>query len=117
MERGYHLTYSNPYERPFPRREVPEPVIASVRPYVVVEGDTKVAITVKGTGFTPASIVWVGETQLKTTFVSATELSATLCDPCTRVVGTIRVHVSPSLHGRKSTPARILVTHRLTKSS
>jgi hypothetical protein len=118
LERGYHLTYANPYKRPFPARDVPDVVIASIKPYVVAQDDTNVTITLKGTGFRPGSIVWLSETPLKTTFVSATELTASLCDRCTEAVGPMDVRVSQSFAGPRTTAAtQLLVTHRLTKGS
>jgi imidazolonepropionase-like amidohydrolase len=117
MELGYHATYSNPYKRPFPAREGTAPVIASVTPYVLAQADSTAVIKVKGSGFGPASIIWLGATPLKTTFVSSTELSAAVPGASVQAVGPIEVVVSGSLEGRRSDAAEILVTHRLSGKS
>jgi imidazolonepropionase-like amidohydrolase len=116
MERGYHASYTNSYKRPFPARETPDSAITSVKPYVVSQGDRR-AITLIGSGFTRATMVWAGDRPLATTFVSPTEISVTLCEECVQVVGPIALRVSQSRSGQKSAPAEVLVTHRLTKES
>lgn len=56
-------------------RQNPVPAITSLAPASVVAG-TGGTLTVRGTGFTASSRVWLGSTALATTFVSETELRA-----------------------------------------
>ncbi len=121
MKRGFHAWYTNPYRRPF--RESPpsggNPIlsIGSVRPYVVTQGDKQVVLTIQGTGFLPECVVWLGETGLKTTFVSATELRAEVTEISLKAVGTFPVRVSRPHRGtgrlaKTSEPAYLMVKYR-----
>ncbi|MBI4483604.1 MAG: amidohydrolase family protein [Acidobacteria bacterium] len=115
MNMGYHAWYTNPYQRPF--RDNPgdraAPSIRSVHPYVVVQGDTRVTLTIRGTGFARESIVWFDRTGLKTTYMSTTELQAEVTEISLQAVGTfpVRVSASPS-GGETSAPAFLMVKYR-----
>lgn len=53
------------------------PAISAISPNLVQAGSSDFTLTVSGTGFNAESIVNVGSTALATTFVSATQLTAT----------------------------------------
>ena len=79
------------------------PFVDIVSPVSIFPGVTNVVITVRGTGFVPAStVVWSGTT-LTTTYVSAKELTASLPDAFVVAVGLGSVSVvSPAPGGGKS---------------
>jgi len=54
----------------------PTPVATSINPAAVLSGSNDTTITVMGSGFTDASAVLVGGTQVSTSYVSPTQLSA-----------------------------------------
>jgi imidazolonepropionase-like amidohydrolase len=57
-------------------RESGGPQISAITPYRVVEGSPDFDVTVSGAGFTPNSVVRVGDTQVATTFLDAQSLRA-----------------------------------------
>jgi uncharacterized repeat protein (TIGR01451 family) len=79
------------------------PFVDIVSPVSINPGSTGVTLTVKGTGFVPASlIVWNG-TSLSTTFVNSKELTSSLPDTFVAAVGHGFVAVmSPAPGGGKS---------------
>jgi hypothetical protein len=81
----------------------PVPFLDIVSPVSINPGSTGVILTVKGTGFVPASlIVWNG-TSLSTTFVSSKELTSSLPDSFVAAAGHGSIAVkSPAPGGGKS---------------
>ena len=56
----------------------PAPAVTSISPAFVPAGATSFTLTVNGSGFAPDSTVQLGSTALPTTFVSSTQLTATV---------------------------------------
>jgi Tol biopolymer transport system component len=57
--------------------ENPRPLVTSISPDSAVAGEPSFTLTVNGTGFLPGSVVIWTNTELLTTFISSTRLSAT----------------------------------------
>lgn len=70
----------------------PAPTITSVDPGPACQGGPAFTMTVTGTGFTPTSVVQVNGADRATTFVSATQLTASVLSDDTRV-GSLTVRV------------------------
>jgi uncharacterized protein (TIGR03437 family) len=87
----------------------PVPAITSLSPSPVLEGPPA-TLTVDGTGFVPSSVVTVNGIAAPTTFVSATELDATLSAAAVSVAGSFPVTViNPAPAGGTSNTASFIV--------
>jgi uncharacterized protein (TIGR03437 family) len=75
------------------------PVITSATPVVLDAGGSPVQLTVNGSGFVPASVLHLGETILGTTYVSPSQLTATLPASSRVVSGTLQLTVSDPVGG------------------
>jgi uncharacterized protein (DUF1800 family) len=85
----------------------PVPTLSSVTPNLIVIGSFNITLT--GSGFMQGSVVNFGSQQLKTTFVSTTELTAT-GTATTAQVGTVNVSVTnPNPVSATSTPVPVQV--------
>jgi hypothetical protein len=81
----------------------PVPFIDIVSPISINPGATAVTLTVKGTGFVPASLIAWNGTSLSTTFVSSKELTSSVPNSFVAAVGVGSVSVkSPAPGGGKS---------------
>ncbi|MCS6842145.1 MAG: cell shape-determining protein [Roseiflexus sp.] len=88
----------------------PQPTISSVTPEVIPVGNSDVALTVTGSNFVANSVVRWNGTPLTTTFVSATELRATLPAAQRGVAGDGSVTVfNPAPGGGASNAATVRV--------
>lgn len=82
-----------------PSNAAPLPVASTVTPARVEVGSPAPTVTVTGKSFVSRSVIQVDGKALTTTFVSATELKATLPQSATTVVGALRVGVETSAPG------------------
>lgn len=94
MTLGYHPWYANPYELPAPDPIPASMFITSVDPYVVAFGGISVTLKVRGTGFPQNALIRLGGQLLKTTYVSATELTADVPGVLLQHTGTLSVEVT-----------------------
>ena len=69
------------------------PVITSLSPTSAYAGGSSLTLTVTGTGFVSGAVVKFGSTALTTTFVSSTQLNATITTTLRGTVGTFTVTV------------------------
>jgi hypothetical protein len=84
----------------------PAPAIASLSPASLPAGSGPLTLTVNGTGFLSSSVVQWNASARATTFVSATQLKATITAGDLAAVGTFQVTVvSPAPGGGTSAPA------------
>ena len=89
----------------------PVPKLTSLTPSKTTVGSPATTITIKGTGFVADSKAKFGTTLLTTTFVSATELTATIPASLLTKVGTFNVLVNnPTPGGGDSAPLTFTVT-------
>ena len=89
----------------------PEPLASSLTPSAVVAGSSSFTLTVTGTGFMPSSVVQWGGASRSTTFVSSTELRATIGAADVATVGTAAVTVAtPPPGGGTSAPVMFAIT-------
>jgi hypothetical protein len=84
----------------------PHPTITSLSPPSATAGGPTFTLTVNGTGFnSPAAVQWNGS-NLQTTFVSSTELTATVPGNDISTAGTASIVVNdPTSEGGASSPA------------
>ncbi len=83
----------------------PTPVISNVSPGTVIVGAPPTAVTLTGTGFFPASAVSFNNVTTATTYLSPTQLRATLTAAQLAVPGSIAIRVAnPMPGGGTSTP-------------
>ena len=75
-----------------PPPAVVAPVLSSLSPTSVEQG-AAATLTLAGTGFVAGARAYLGDTELATTFVSATELTATVPDTLTGTAGAFEVTV------------------------
>ena len=95
---------------------VAAPKITTIAPTGCLVGSADLTLTVNGTGFTGTSAVSFGATALATTFVSATQLTATIPAAQVAAAGEFKVSVSGGDNGsnkvtfvvRSATTARIV---------
>jgi hypothetical protein len=88
----------------------PEPTITTLTPPSAIAGSPPVLVRIDGTGFVSASQVIFGGAPSATTYVSATEVTATLTTSELATAGTIAVTVvNPTPGGGASTPATFTV--------
>ena len=92
----------------------PAPAVTTLSPTTAVAGSAGFTLTVTGTNFTAASVVYFGETPLATTENSATQLSATL--PTTALARTRTVSVVV-LNGRGGGGQSNVTSFSVTPSS
>jgi imidazolonepropionase-like amidohydrolase len=89
VDTAYDPTWVNPIPRPF----APAPQITRLIPGVVSQGSPTTTLQLEGTGFSRTSVVRLDNTDLPTTFVSSTRLTATLETRFLHAVGTYAVYV------------------------
>jgi hypothetical protein len=97
---SYHADFTNPIPRPHSQEfyGYPIPTLDSMAPRIGSEGEGDIPLVVKGRNFFPFSIVYFGGVPIPCTFVSQTELRATIPSHLLRV-GTMRVSViNPKPH-------------------
>jgi imidazolonepropionase-like amidohydrolase len=100
MDLSYHVNFTNPIPRPHSQEfyGYPIPTLDTIAPRVGDEYGDDTDILVKGKNFFPVSVVYFGGAPIPSTFVSQTELRATIPAHLLRV-GTIRVSVvNPKPH-------------------
>ena len=100
VDRSYHADFTNPIPRPHSQEfyGYPIPTLDSMTPRVGDEDDDDAPIVLKGKNFFPVSVVYFGGAPIPSTFISQTELRATIPAHLLRV-GTIRVSVvNPKPH-------------------
>lgn len=77
----------------------PVPIIASLAPNTAVAGSANLPLTVNGTGFVSGSVVSFDGTDLATTYVSATQLTATVPATALATAGIFNVIVASPVPG------------------
>jgi len=113
------ITYHSDYTFPFPlygpeskHLYNPPPRVRGIVPAVVTQGQAAM-LRVIGQGFVPNSVVFFGQSQAETKWVSATELAVTLTREQTSDVGTVLISVqSPKPGGGVSEAVPIIVDYR-----
>lgn len=95
MDLSYHADFSNPIPRPHSQEfyGYPAPRLDGLAPRVGCESDGEILLTLKGKDFFPNSVVCFGGAAIPSTFVSQTELKATVPADLLRV-GTIPISVA-----------------------
>ncbi len=95
VDLSYHAGFSNPIPRPHSQEfyGYPVPRLEAIHPVVGCESDPEILLTLKGKDFFPDSVVCFGGAAIPSTFVSQTELKATVPARLLRV-GTIPVSVA-----------------------
>ena len=89
----------------------PAPVVTSLAPAAIAAGSAEFTLTVRGSGFAASSIVRWNGTDRPTTFVSATELRASVAAADVALPGTATVTVfSPAPGGGTSSPLTLTIT-------
>ncbi|GAB2861303.1 IPT/TIG domain-containing protein [Hymenobacter ruber] len=89
----------------------PVPTITSLAPNTAVAGSTSQLLTVTGTGFVSGSVISFNNTALTTTYVSATQLTATVPASALTTAGSYGVTVmSPAPGGGMSAAVAFTVT-------
>jgi len=89
----------------------PAPVITSLKPSTAVAGSPQFTLTVNGTGFISSSVVYFASNARATTFVSSTQLTATILASDIAAAGTPSIVViTPAPGGGNSDPATFTVT-------
>lgn len=87
------------------------PTITSLAPATTVAGSASFTLTVNGTGFVSGSVINFNGTALTTSFVSATQLTATVAAAAVTTAGTYNVTVTtPAPGGGTSAAATFTVT-------
>ena len=86
----------------------PAPTASVIAPTTLTAGDGASVVTVTGTGFTRASEVFAQNNALATTFVSATQLRATVPSFMIASAGNLSLVVTTGLPGGGSSTARVL---------
>ena len=91
------------------------PVLSSITPAAIETGTTDTTLTVNGSGFISGSTVMVGSTTLTTTFVSSTQLAATVPAASLTSLGWSTVTVTtPAPGGGVSSPLPLTVYSVIT---
>ena len=95
VDLSYHADFTNPIPRPHSQEfyGYTVPTLSSMAPRIATEDEGDISLLVKGTNFFPVSVVYFGGVPIPCTFVSQTELRATVPAHLVRV-GTIRVSVA-----------------------
>jgi imidazolonepropionase-like amidohydrolase len=100
VDLSYHANFTNPIPRPHSQEfyGYPVPSLETITPKVGDEYGDDTTMVMKGHNFFPVSLVYFGGAPIPSTFVSQTELRATIPAHLLRV-GTIRVSVvNPKPH-------------------
>ncbi len=84
----------------------PTPGITSIAPANLVAGSTGQTVTVAGTGFVTSSVVNLNGTPLKTTYVSASSVTAAVPDQSIAADGTVAITVTNPPPGGGTTTSR-----------
>jgi len=115
VDTTYHSDYAFPFPLYGPETKHlynPAPRVRSIIPAVVTQGKTA-TLRVIGRGFVPNSVVFFGQSQTETKWVSATELAVTLTRQQVSEVGTVLVTVqSPKPGGGVSEAVPIIVDYQ-----
>ncbi len=110
----YHSDYSFPFPMYGPESKHlynPPPRLRRIIPAVVTQGKTA-TLRVTGQGFVPNSVVFFGQSQTETRWVSATELAVALTLQQTSEVGTVLITVqSPKPGGGVSEAVPVIVDY------
>jgi len=107
--------FQNPIPRPVAEYPMDsrDPVLETLAPEAIRQGDTPVRLTVTGQKFNPRSIVRFDTSDLPTTFVSESELRATLQPSLLQSPGTYAVTVvNPGPAGGVSAKVYLIVNFR-----
>ena len=89
----------------------PVPAIASISPASIAAGNTSFTLTVTGSSFISSSVIQWNGTNLTTTYVSATELQATISAAYVASAGSATVAVyTPALGGGSSSTLTFSIT-------
>jgi hypothetical protein len=100
VDLSYHVNFTNAIPRPHSQEfyGYPIPTLDVVTPKVGREHDQDIGIVLKGKNFFPVSVVYFGTAPIPSTFVSQSELRASIPSHLLRV-GTIRISViNPKPH-------------------
>lgn len=95
----------------------PIPTISSISPTVIATGAGNTTITVNGQNYDPNAVVRLGSTDLTTTFVSATQVTAVIPSASLAAPGTLSITVRNPLSGNTSGAVSLPVANRPTISS
>jgi hypothetical protein len=110
----YHSDYSFPFPMYGPESKHlynPPPRLRGINPAVVMQRKAA-TLSVRGQGFVPNSVVFFGQSQAQTRWVSATELAVTLTEEQTWEVGTVLITVqSPKPGGGVSGAVPVIVDY------
>ena len=111
---SYHGDYTFPFPMYGPESKHlynPAPRLRRITPAVVTQGKAA-TLRVTGQGFIPNSVVFFGQAQTQTRWVSATELAVTLTQQQTAGVGTVLITVqSPKPGGGVSEAVPVIVDY------
>jgi pimeloyl-ACP methyl ester carboxylesterase len=89
----------------------PVPAISSLSPSSVVQNSPDFTLTVNGSGFVPASAVKVGGSHRPTTFISDSQVAATVFSSDIAIAGSVTIKViNPSPGGGNSNGVALTVT-------
>jgi hypothetical protein len=90
---------------------VPVPTLTSISPSTVTAGGSGFFLTATGTGFVPSSVVLINGTARTTTFISATQIEATILSTDVANPGTAQITVmTPAPGGGTSNAATLTIT-------
>jgi hypothetical protein len=89
--------------------DLPAPVISSLTPDSVAEGTAGITLTVNGSNFAQNAVVQANGSALPTTFVSSTQLQATLAASAFAEEGAFAVNVVNPTSGRTSSTLTLTV--------
>lgn len=114
LNTSYDPKWVNPIPQPYSvytHASKPDPVIAKVSPAIVRQGGQTVTLQIDGRLFSPNAIVRFDNTDLPTSFVSATQLTATLdAALLQRAPGSYALYVlNPGLHGTVSQTGYLVI--------
>jgi hypothetical protein len=90
--------------------DLPAPVVSSLTPVSVAEGAAGLTLTVNGANFAQNAVVQANGSALPTTFVSSTQLQATLSASALAEEGSFAVDVVNPTSGRTSSTLSLTVT-------
>lgn len=112
IDTQYDPKWVNPIPQPYSVfEERPLPGITKVSPAIVRQGGETVSVQVEGRKFSPNAILRFDDTDLPTSFVSATQLTATLdAGLLKRAPGSYALYVlNPGLHGTVSQTGYLVI--------
>jgi hypothetical protein len=116
VDTSLERNFVNPMPRPANSDESgPDagPEVATLTPIIAKEGDAEITLTIGGRAFTPRSVVRFDTTNLRTEFISDSQLTATIDRRLLRTPGTYALTVvNPGSGGGTSNTAYFLVDFR-----